>query len=839
MRTAVGTILNDDVNASISDAAVYEGDTGTTNAVFTIVVSGLIPYDTAVNWATDDVTAQGGLDYVASSGSLTFPAGGGTATITVPVIGDRLNEGTETFHVNLSYPVGLHIIHGQGTGTIYDNDPLPSVYVNDVQVRSQQDGMLSAIFTVALNVPSGQEVDVPYATGDGSAVASLNYLPTSGTVTFAPGTTTLQVTVPVITSSVSAPDEQFYVNLGSPTHARIADGQGVGTISFAPPLPPEAVIDDGDSGFTATSGWTNLTNLLAYNLDYDSHPAGNGSGAATWKFTGLLPGPYQVFTKWVPFSNRATNAPYTILNGSATLATVNVNQQLAPAGETDNGIVWQSLGTFSINTGSMTVRLNDNANGYVIADAVRIVFGGVVPLFPLMDVDSSGQSIANRDFTPSTSDGTDFGGASSLTGSVTHTFLIANNGNGPLHLGGTPRVTVDDTADFSVVSQPAYTVAPGTTTSFTLMFHPGSTGLHQATVSIVNDNDSQHPYTFEVQGFGNDQGPIQLVEDDSAASSIVGNWQVNSILSAYQGAVRTDAGGQGADHATWTFDSLAPGTYTAYATWVPNANQATNAPFTVADGSVSSTTTLVNQQFAPNNLATLGLAWETLTTLFVTSGTATITLTNQANGNVTADAVMLVRDDLPGAAIATSSVLHNSGMPNDVNDDGRITTNDALLIISRRAQWRVGQPLGRRRQPAGPILRRQWRRPHYHQRRPERDQLPAAPDAHGGSRDWEQYGIAQCRYTQHRRTQRRGSRAKLRWRVLVGCALAGGRRSSRAATDQLVDGNVDPAIGGPRHGSASFSHCRGANARRHDTHRHDFSQEFLCLECQTERHQRL
>ena len=175
-----------------------------------------------------------------------------------------------------------------------------------------------------------------------------------------------------------------------------------------------------------------------------------------------------------------------------------------------------------------------------------------------------------------------------------------------------------------------------------------------------------------------------MIQDDaSAAGTSSGHWQESDNSFAYNGVYYSDAGGQGGDHATWTFGSLAPGTYTAYVTWIPFSNRATNAPFTVADGNVSSTTTLVNQQVAPNDLGTLGLAWKALSTLYVTSGTATITLGNQANGYVIADAVMLVRDDLPGVVIDTSTALHNSAMPDDVNGDGRITTNDALTVISR------------------------------------------------------------------------------------------------------------------------------------------------------------
>jgi hypothetical protein len=53
------------------------------------------------------------------------------------------------------------------------------------------------------------------------------------------------------------------------------------------------------------------------------------------------------------------------------VGTVAVNQEAAPTGgQTLNGKPFQSLGHFTINSGTLKVVLSDNANGYVIADAM-------------------------------------------------------------------------------------------------------------------------------------------------------------------------------------------------------------------------------------------------------------------------------------------------------------------------------------------------------------------------------------------------------------------------------------------------------------------------------------
>ena len=245
-----------------------------------------------------------------------------------------------------------------------------------------------------------------------------------------------------------------------------------------------------------------MTNTLGYNLDYDYAAAGNGSATATWNFVGVPNGEYQIFARWSNFSNRATNAPFTILDLGVPVATVRVNQQLAPAGEYSNGFYWQSLGTFSTTTNNLAVRLSNDANGYVIADAIRIVAGGIDAPAPEMDVSANDRSIITGDTTPTYEDATDFGYVPELTDSYTATFKVFNTGNADLHLSGAPPVSIGgaNPGDFQVLTQPATTIAPGRSTTFQMLFHPTAGGLRTAVVSIANDDDTEHPYTFAVWG---------------------------------------------------------------------------------------------------------------------------------------------------------------------------------------------------------------------------------------------------------------------------------------------------------------------------------------------------
>jgi hypothetical protein len=131
------------------------------------------------------------------------------------------------------------------------------------------------------------------------------------------------------------------------------------------------IIDDNNPGYSHTAGWI-VYEGGGYLGDTSYIAAGVGANVATYTFTGLTPGMYQVSANWVPHPNRATNAPFTIKDGATPVGTVLVNQELAPNDFSDAGAFWEGLGTFTITGSTLVVELSDNANEYVLADGVRI-----------------------------------------------------------------------------------------------------------------------------------------------------------------------------------------------------------------------------------------------------------------------------------------------------------------------------------------------------------------------------------------------------------------------------------------------------------------------------------
>jgi hypothetical protein len=215
---------------SVGDVAVTEGDSGTTNATFNVTLSAASNKTVAVSFYTAAQDAQKDVDYKSVSGRLSFAPGVTSQTITVPVVGDTLDEFDEHFLVILAHPLNAQAGKGQGRGTILDDDPPPSASINDVALDEGNAGTKQATFTVSLSAPSGKPISISFATADGSANAGTDYQTTTGTLTFSPGQTAATLSVPVIGDTAVEPDETFFVNLTDPVNVTLARAQGVGTI---------------------------------------------------------------------------------------------------------------------------------------------------------------------------------------------------------------------------------------------------------------------------------------------------------------------------------------------------------------------------------------------------------------------------------------------------------------------------------------------------------------------------------------------------------------------------------------------------------------------------------
>jgi hypothetical protein len=214
---------------SINDMMITEGDTGTMNATFTVTLSAAHNQTVSVSYSAKGITATAGVDFQANSGRVKFDPGQTSRTVSIPIIGDPMDEFDETFTVSLLSPVNAPIGDRQGIGLIVDNDPPPNIAINDVSVQEGDTGQANATFTVTLSAISGKPIAVQYSAANGSAIAGSDYVAASGTVTIPPGSLTANIQVQVIGDAIFEPDETFLVNIAA-DNATPSIAQGTGTI---------------------------------------------------------------------------------------------------------------------------------------------------------------------------------------------------------------------------------------------------------------------------------------------------------------------------------------------------------------------------------------------------------------------------------------------------------------------------------------------------------------------------------------------------------------------------------------------------------------------------------
>ncbi|MGY5351794.1 Calx-beta domain-containing protein [Wenyingzhuangia sp. IMCC45533] len=141
--TADGVILNDDVNITIADTAVVEG-----NALnFTVTLSGPSTTNITIPFTTNDGTATSG-DYTDNDSSITINAGDLTGTITVNTTADTVEENHEQLTVELTSSTTGTITDDTAIGVIVNNDSIDSDgdNVNNVDdLDDDNDGILDTV----------------------------------------------------------------------------------------------------------------------------------------------------------------------------------------------------------------------------------------------------------------------------------------------------------------------------------------------------------------------------------------------------------------------------------------------------------------------------------------------------------------------------------------------------------------------------------------------------------------------------------------------------------------------------------------------------------------------
>lgn len=116
---------------------------------------------------------------------------------------------------------------------------------------------------VKLSAPTDDTVTVHWATADGTATSE-DYVPDSGTLTFAPRETTKRVGVIIKGDALDEPDETVFVDLSDPSFATIARARGTLTIVDDDPAPLHLLEASVDVGWSVHRTFTRVTRFAIH-----------------------------------------------------------------------------------------------------------------------------------------------------------------------------------------------------------------------------------------------------------------------------------------------------------------------------------------------------------------------------------------------------------------------------------------------------------------------------------------------------------------------------------------------------------------------------------------------
>ena len=180
-----------------------------------------------VNYATEAGTARRNFDFSHVSGTLRFDPGESEKQVKVTLRDDDLYEQDETFTLRLSDPVNAVLGQATATGTIIDDDGMPTLYIRHATAA---EGAGELVFKVVLEPTGSLPVTVRWATLDGTAQGNADYQPSGGTLTFNPGEGMKKLRVPVIDDAIDENTEILRVTLSNPVNALLGRATGTGYI---------------------------------------------------------------------------------------------------------------------------------------------------------------------------------------------------------------------------------------------------------------------------------------------------------------------------------------------------------------------------------------------------------------------------------------------------------------------------------------------------------------------------------------------------------------------------------------------------------------------------------
>ena len=228
-------------------ATNFVANSGDGNGYLTVLRTNGSSGSVSVTYTTVPGTAQPGLNYVTSSGPLTFGNGETVKQIAVPLVNNNVAQVPVSLSVVLSNPTG------GSTLTVPTNSTLT---INNTNVGFAFQAPTNTFIETAGTVPifvqrigsTAASVQVNYATVAGTAVNGVNYSAVSGTLTFGVGESLKAIALPLLYDPQVTGSLDLTMALTNPT---------LGT-SLTSPSNSVIVIQDADAGFSFTNANTSV-----------------------------------------------------------------------------------------------------------------------------------------------------------------------------------------------------------------------------------------------------------------------------------------------------------------------------------------------------------------------------------------------------------------------------------------------------------------------------------------------------------------------------------------------------------------------------------------------------
>ncbi|MBV1887967.1 MAG: choice-of-anchor D domain-containing protein, partial [Urechidicola sp.] len=408
---------------------------------------------------------------VAASGSTTFditfnPSATGTRTASVSIVNNDSDENPYNFN-----------IQGNGTSTTYSSVSVSVTWPswsgeNRVEVYTPSGTLLSTIddgydgsnnsYSTTVNLGCLEDLNNYYITmydsyGDAWNGAA-NVTVTAG------GATVLTNDGSGTTSAGVGVNAFFNVSGGGGNEIEIT-GSG-NTINDGDTTP--SLTDDTDFGNIDVAAGTNANIFTLSNI-----------GCSVLNLTDLSPFISITGTHAGDFS--ITTIPSsTITSGNSTTFEITFNPSAT-------GLRTATISIANDDSDENPYNFNIEGTGFTAAPEINVI--------------GNGNTIADGDIFPTTTDDTEFP-AVAITGSTsTHTFTIENTGTATLTVGAITIAGVHS-GDFTVTASPSSSVAASSSTTFDITFDPSAVGLRTANITIANNDSDESTYYYNIQGYG-------------------------------------------------------------------------------------------------------------------------------------------------------------------------------------------------------------------------------------------------------------------------------------------------------------------------------------------------